>query len=106
MKLANIKTLRIDGTDIAIKLVEPRKELDGHVAFGMFKADSNNIEICRVVSEDRQLQILFHELVHVISYHRCYDIGLSETQTQAIAVGLLQVLLDNPQLIELLRRKK
>lgn len=91
---------------MAIKLVEPRKELDGHVAFGMFKADSNTIEVCKVESIDRQLQILFHELIHAISYHRCYDIGLSETQTQAIAIGLLQVLLNNPPLVRILIKEK
>lgn len=100
-RLTMIKTIRIDGVKTKVNFVEPRRELDDYNAWGTWSPRSNIIEICNIESPQRKMQVLLHEIIHAISYHRCYNAELTETQTQSISSGLLQVLLDNPEVAKL-----
>ena len=70
------------------------------------------IEICTKYSEHRQRQALIHEIMHACLYTTGIGIRIikeefptEEDVARDLATALHQVLIDNPKLLELFRKK-
>lgn len=57
-----------------------------------------------VVGDRRMKSILFHELFHGILYFLGYDKEVKENVIDGLVAGLRMVMIDNPALIELLKK--
>lgn len=107
--MLNIKNVRIDGEDVNVIYIEPRKNLDGDRAWGLADIRHGGIEVIDIESESRQKIILLHEILHYVNYNRFAgnnNLELSEMQTQSIATALFQVFSDNPELVDLFKKEK
>jgi hypothetical protein len=73
--------------------------VDGDECYGVFSGGNDEIEIVSGLNPQRRRATLFHELIHAVDFE--YDIRLSEKQTRKLHIGLLNLIDDNPGILEL-----
>lgn len=61
-----------------------------------------SIRILDTLKDDFMLLTLWHEIVHVIAEQ--HNLNLNEGEVDAIAAGVMQVLQDNQELVEMFHR--
>ena len=71
-------------------------DADGNRDFGNIQCLDGSILISSAADHDRRVATLLHELVH--AFDHCYNIGLSETQTDQVGNALAACFIDNPAL--------
>lgn len=74
------------------------------VVDGYFSQQDNTINITTAVGVRRQKQILIHEILHGIS-DMVFDLHLTEKQVENLSVGLLMLIWDNKELIDLIQKE-
>lgn len=95
--------IRIGGIDYEVEEVpnlcteDGTKRLNGHILY-----DSCRIRIDENLSQQTKSLVMWHEILHGILTHAGVQ-EQSEAQIEALSYGIVQVLRDNPQLLE---RKK
>jgi hypothetical protein len=68
---------------------------------GTIDLRGGTIRVVAVGSPDSIVaETLLHEILHGISFNR--DIGLSESQVDQVAAGLMALFVDNPELVKLI----
>lgn len=90
----SIETVRLDGMNYTVTTEKPNKLLHG--SEGNINYDALEITI-KETKPEVWLHTLWHEIMHHISNYRLNN-DLSEAQIDAIASGINQALLDNPNL--------
>ena len=98
----NIESLKLSGIKYRINFKDSI-DLNGDDCQGMFSPMKNEIFIKEDLRSDLQsvLSVLIHEMIHAIDY--CYDVGLTETKVQKLGMGVHDLLVNNPQLLEAIR---
>ncbi len=87
----DIDSIRVDGQNYAIQWIEMpgiRPSCIAEVNFDMQRI------IVYKTTEQNDISTLLHELVHIINENRLGS-KLTETDVEAMATGLTQILLDN-----------
>lgn len=85
-------TLRILGKTYKVKFVDKVDEED---SLGLCKAAEQEILLRIDQPQDCLRDTLLHEIVHALDYQ--LHLGLKERQVHCIAMGIVAVLLDNPE---------
>jgi hypothetical protein len=94
MDINSIDTLRMDGIDYDVSIIEPNElgsAIDGEINYGQQKIIIKNMK------PSAWLQTLWHEIIHHIDTYRLRNI-LSESDIDTIATSINAILLDNPDL--------
>lgn len=97
----NIPSVKIGPMRYPISEVDDLHDFDGDKRidlWGHIKHSNTQIELRSSLSDQRKLQVLWHEILHGI----LSDAGYGEHNEQhldALATGLIQLLRDNPQLV-------
>lgn len=95
--------VRIGSMDYSVELTDKTLGLNGKVCYGIINYEQHNILINSEM-QDKQgsEQTFLHELIHGIIRER--DLNLSncdeETAVDGIAMGLHQVIRDNPEIFK------
>ena len=105
-KSANKKSrpdaLQIGSRTFKINRVAGLKMPDGKEAWGETNLEDATISVEASLRGRRKLETLLHEAIHAVADQYEMD-GLSEDMVGWLGYGLTEVLLDNPELIEMLR---
>ena len=111
------KTVKIGGIDYKIKLYDTYSFLGGstltEVLDGEFNLDKQIISLAtkqkdnnELISTERLITVLLHEILHGIFYHYLEDYTENEEHlVTQLAKGLYQVLKENPNLINLFKEE-
>jgi hypothetical protein len=95
--------VRIGSMDYKVELTEKTLGLNGKVCYGTIDYDKHLIQINSEI-QDKQgnEQTFLHELAHGIVRERNLDIEISDEETivDEIAMGLHQVIRDNPDIFK------
>ncbi|MEE9451173.1 MAG: hypothetical protein V3V61_00250 [Gammaproteobacteria bacterium] len=76
---------------------------DGKNALGIAKSAKQEMWLDSTAGKDVRTSTFFHECVHMIDH--TFGIGLSETQTDCMAMGITSLIKDNPDFIRSLLKK-
>lgn len=98
----DIGKIRIDGLDYEIIKAQ---DGEGRAFAASYYGQAFYAKLELKISEHTpsfNLQTLLHEILHVVDYNSFLGDGIGELKINRISVSLLQVLLDNPQLCELI----
>ena len=86
---------RLMGRDWAIR--SPNEVLEAKECYGETYGNKQEVLVTTAYGDSRTRLTLLHELLHAISGTILHaDDDITESQTKAIAVGLFQLLEDNP----------
>lgn len=101
-----IDKVKIGVYDYAVKETEGPITVDRHECTGSIVYEKLEINILTNRAEQKKMQTLMHEITHGIIHS--YRIPLSDDDLEEItdrfATGFMQVIRDNPALIEYLRQ--
>lgn len=92
-----MKSLRVLGLDVALEVLEADSE-----NLGEWEADTSTLRISAFLPPTRRAEVMWHELLHVISSRLA--LGLSEKLVQRISAAQYAVLRDNPELVRYLQQ--
>lgn len=98
----NIPSVKIGPFRYPVSFVDDLHSFDGSMKielWGHIKANEIKIELLPSLDAQRQLQVLWHEILHGILANAGYDVH-DEKQIDAISTGIIQVLRDNPLLAD------
>ena len=93
--------VRIGSRDYDVKLTDETLVLNGRECLGIIDCDNTEIKVSKSIqSKQKQEQTFLHELVHGIIKERNLDLQNSDEETivDEIALGLHQVIRDNPKI--------
>lgn len=92
-------TIKVVGLTYKVLLEEGLKGSRNEALWGQHLSNPQEIRIASVVTEERRVNILLHEILHAL-YERCCleDGAKEETVVEALANGISAVLADNPKL--------
>ena len=92
MRLDDIETIRIDGIDYNVSILDE----SGQVSLDTLGTYDKRNRIIKVLDsgEKINIQTLWHEILHVINENRLYG-DLDERTIESLATGISQVLFDN-----------
>jgi hypothetical protein len=93
MKQLPPASLKIVGRDISVELLDV---MDDRV--GEMDHNTNTIRITKGQQQLTEADTLLHECLHSID--ECFQLKLSERQVYCLAVGVLALLKDNPEMLE------
>ena len=103
-EIPNIIT--IDGCEYIVQHKD-RVIHDGQTIYGRISSKEAVIEVSKDICDYQQKITIMHEVIHGICNHRNIDKHISaeryEDVTDEIAKGLVQVLNDNPELIDFIK---
>ena len=91
------RTVRVIGKTFAIEYVEA---VDDEGNSGEHRRDDQLIKIKLKQHPETLRETLLHEVIHAIDEQ--LDLGMKEKQVHRIAIGLFQVLRENPAFVEFL----
>jgi hypothetical protein len=77
-------------------IMEKQPKHDDVVVNGVIRLEEGTIVIEKDLSPCKMLEVFLHECIHGID-EQYGVVGLDEKQTQQFAIGLAQVLIDNPE---------
>jgi len=96
-----IARIRVGAAFFDITVVDELKSDDGEPMLGEMNPSNTSIRLLADQSRENMRLMLLHELVHVIG-NQC-QLRISENQIDDVAMLLLGLVRDNPELVELLR---
>jgi len=92
MKLCEVETIRIDGVDYDVSILDESTQVSVDT-LGTYDKRNRSIKILNS-GEKVNIQTLWHEILHVINENRLYG-DLDERTIESLATGISQVLFDN-----------
>ncbi|MDR7856311.1 hypothetical protein [Tissierella sp.] len=95
--------VRIGSMDYGVELTTKTLGLNGKVCYGIIDYEHHNIQInSEMQDEQGNEQTFLHELMHGVIRERNLDLSNSneETIVDEIAMGLHQVIKDNPEIFK------
>ena len=90
-----MKSLRVMGLDISLEVLDPDS-----TNLGEWNADTSTLRLSAFLPPTRRAEIMWHEILHIISER--LDLDLSEQLVQRIAAAQYAVLRENPELLPFL----
>ena len=93
--------VRVMGKVYSITYIENSDAIESN---GVCKNDTLSILIADELPPDEERDTLLHEIVHAVDNQ--ISIGLTEKKVRQIATGLMQVILDNPDVAKFLLNKR
>lgn len=103
MKLNSVKVLGKKYKITYVPKIENVNTIGTDQCFGQIRYAEEDIRIFSGLKDFDRLQVLLHEIVHGIS--TALELGLDERQTDMVALGIANVLIDN-KMISLNENKK
>ena len=97
-----ISSVKIGPFNYPVSIVENLHDFDGNQKvplWGHIKHSALSIELSDILCEDRSIQVLWHEILHGVLNQASQD--QPEEIIDALATGIVQILRDNLDLIEL-----
>lgn len=92
MKLDDIETIRIDGVDYDVSILDESTQVSLDT-LGTYDKRNRSIKILDS-GEKVNIQTLWHEILHAINENRLNS-ALDEREIESLATGICQVLFDN-----------
>lgn len=96
----NPKTVRVVGKTYTVNFVEKIDEKD---SCGEQERDAQQIKIKINQHHESARETLLHEVIHAVEEQ--LSLGLKEKQVHCLAIGMFQVLNENPDLVKYLLEK-
>lgn len=93
--------VKVVGKTYLVNFVD-RKELPND--YGECNNETQIIRVRKDNHGETQADVLLHEIIHAVDF--AVNSDMTERQVHSIATGLLQVILDNPEIVKWIQKQK
>lgn len=102
-----VESVMIDAVRYRVEQTKETILVDGCVCHGDVDYDQARIRLScdgTVLGEGRRAQTLMHEIVHAVLFERGREERENEELMDALASGIVKLVRQNPELVELIRK--